>query len=102
MPIVERIEDMSRDGRLRITLQDDGDVVLTVIDKTRHGQHRMASVEFCCPGAGGGGSPKTRQALIQLAVAMATDNATNIRKRGDISDDLSNFVSPPPQTDSHA
>lgn len=65
-----RSEDMSTIGRLRILLEDDGDVCVAIID--RHGE--MADVQYCTIGSGGGRSPRTFEALRQLAAAMILDN----------------------------
>lgn len=67
---VGRIEDMSRTGSLRIVLDTDNDVCVTVCDESS-----MADVEFCVPGTGGGKSPRTRDALIALMRAMEADNS---------------------------
>ncbi len=73
--VYERREDMSPDGKLQIFLQNDGDVIVQVIGY-RHDQLELASVEFCSCGSGGGRSPKTRAALLELARAIAEDNRT--------------------------
>jgi hypothetical protein len=67
---VIRREDMSPDGQLRVTLADDGDMHVAVMD----GAGNSVTVEFCSMGAGGGGSPRTNKALRDLFVAMAQDN----------------------------
>lgn len=69
----ERREDMSPEGRLQVFIQEDGDVIVQVIGY-RHDQMEMASVEFCACGSGGGRSPKTRAAILELARAMIEDN----------------------------
>lgn len=74
--IVDRKESMSPDGTLRLFIQDDGDVVVTVnqhVNELGQTELRSASVEFCTY-SGGGGSTNTHRALRQLAVAMAKDN----------------------------
>lgn len=73
--MAERFEDMSPRGRLRILQQDDGDMIVCVIEDpdSRSGcAGLMASVEFC---TSGGQSPKTRTALLALMEAMAAENA---------------------------
>ena len=73
MKEAERFEDMSQRGRLRVLQQDDGDMLITVIEdpnSSRGGE--MAGVEFC---TSGGKSPKTLAALRALMLAMAEDNA---------------------------
>ncbi|KAF1003948.1 MAG: hypothetical protein GAK28_04411 [Luteibacter sp.] len=69
---VGRIGDMSPSASLRVGLDSDNDVYVSVWDESGGG-----SVEFCCPGAGGGRSPKTRMALIELMRAMEADNAVS-------------------------
>ncbi len=71
----ERFEDMSRRGRLRVLQQDDGDMIVEVVedlDSQSPSAGLSASVEFC---TSGGKSPKTRAALLNLMLAMAEDNA---------------------------
>ena len=67
---VARHEDMSTRGRLRLIRQEDGDICVAVIGE----EGQIAGVEFCIPGTGAGGSPRTFAALQQLAVAIALDN----------------------------
>ena len=67
---VGRIGDMSPSAHLRVGLDSDNDVYMSVWDETQGG-----SIEFCCPGSGGGRSSRTRMALIALMVAMEADNA---------------------------
>jgi hypothetical protein len=68
---VARLEDMSPDGHLRVSLDNDNDVSVQVFDG-----ERFASVEFCNAGGGGGGqSSHTRRALIELMRAIEADNA---------------------------
>lgn len=74
---VERREDMSPSGRLRLTLQVDGDVMVTVVPDPDAPDWERDSVEFCSCGMGGGKSPRTLQALRDLAVAMEQDNVEN-------------------------
>lgn len=71
----ERFEDMSPRGRLRVIQQDDGDMIVCVIeDPNSQGccAGLSASVEFC---TSGGKSRRTREALRALMHAMAEDNA---------------------------
>jgi|GEM_PF-1802102 len=72
---VGRIGDMSSTDVLRVGLDGDNDVYLSVT--TTEG---MADIEFCCPGSGGGKSSRTRLALIALMVAMEADNAEDPRR----------------------
>ena len=67
---VVRQEDMSPTGRLRVTLQVDGDVIVTATD----GDGNHTSVEFCSITSGGGQSPRTQKALRDLYIAMELDN----------------------------
>ncbi|WP_236235057.1 hypothetical protein [Pseudomonas tohonis] len=66
---VGRFGDMSQSAHLRVGLDADNDVYVSVYD-----EDGGASVEFCVPGSGGGRSGETRKALIALMVAMAKDN----------------------------
>lgn len=69
----ERFEDMSQRGRLRVMQQDDGDMIVTVIEDPHSAMGgSMASVEFC---TSGGKSPKTREALFALMLAIGEENA---------------------------
>lgn len=73
---VSRLESMSPDGFIRLFVQPDGDVIVTVAEgDERDGISKIASIEICTPAAGGGGSPRTYAALRNLAIAMAKDNA---------------------------
>jgi hypothetical protein len=67
---VGRYGDMSPSAHLRVGLDTDNDVYLSVWDDSGG-----ASIEFCTPGAGGGASPATRMALIALMLAIEQDNA---------------------------
>lgn len=74
-----RLEDMSLVGRLVLTIEDDGDVIVSVYPQlNRDGKQLIGnsvSVQFCSPGSGGGRSPQTHKALRKLANAMRADNA---------------------------
>jgi hypothetical protein len=73
---VSRLESMSPNGFLRLHVQEDGDICVQVGEGDADGGIRQfASIEICTPMAGGGGSPRTHEALRQLAIAMAEDNA---------------------------
>lgn len=72
---VGRIGDMSRTARLCVGLDGDGDVYVSICD-----EEHEASLEFCTEGLGGGKSPRTREALIALMVAMEADNAEDPRR----------------------
>jgi hypothetical protein len=73
--VVQRREDMSPDGILRLHLQADGDVVLYVSGRSASGydKTKSVSIEFCS-NSGGGKSPRTLEALKALMAAMAADN----------------------------
>lgn len=77
---VDRPEDMSPNGVLTLHVQNDGDVILVIRQLTNEmtcqplDEPVQATVEFCTHN-GGGRSPRTLQALRNLAVAMAQDNA---------------------------
>lgn len=72
---VDRKEDMSPTGFLRLYMQPDGDVLVSVTAEDMHGNKRgPLCVEFCTY-AGGGRSPRTLKALRELMRAMAEDNA---------------------------
>lgn len=66
---VGRAEDMGQ-GHMRVLLDSENDVVVEAFDGLR-----STRVEFCNPGGGGGRSPRTRSALIDLMRAMEADNA---------------------------
>lgn len=71
---VGRYEDMSPNGHLRVGLDADNDVYVSVFDDKNK---TSSSVEFCTVGNGGGKSPKTRTALIELMKAIKADNKDN-------------------------
>lgn len=72
---VERLEDMSRRGKLRIIRQDDGDIIVAVQSEKDGMLQPGDSVEFCTIGTGGGRSRHTHAALLELMAAMERDNA---------------------------
>ncbi len=76
MPLrtVERNEDMSSSGKLRLHQQGDGDVIVAIIPDPEEERRGRNSVEFCAIGCGGGRSPKTLAALRNLITAMEEDN----------------------------
>jgi hypothetical protein len=73
----ERQEDMGG-GRLRLILDGDSDVSIAVISE----EGEMAGVEFCTPYSGGGRSPKTREALLNVCRAIREENVTSPISRG--------------------
>ena len=75
----KRYEDMSQNGFLRVMQQPDGDMVVAIWPGTAD-MSRM-SVEFCCPGTGGGRSKHTVDALRALMVAIDLDNTEQPRNR---------------------
>lgn len=78
--LVERLEDMSPKGRLRVVFDNDGDVIVAIVpDPNSH--DTGGSVEFCTIGFGGGGSPHTRNACIALFKAMERDNLESNKSR---------------------
>lgn len=72
---VGRMDDMHNDGVLRVMIDNDGDVCVFVGASGQGGEWESGSIEFCAPGSGGGRSPRTREALIALMVAIEADNA---------------------------
>lgn len=85
MKTAERFEDMSQRGRLRIHQQEDGDMIVCVITDPNDPESAgaMCSVEFC---TSGGKSPKTREAIRNLMLAMAEENAEkpHCGRRGEV------------------
>ena len=79
--MIERKDDMSFNGHLTVSVQPDGDMCVSIYDSERE---QIASIEFCQPGMGGGGSPRTHAALRELFVAMVEDQAveTNSSRNG--------------------
>jgi len=75
---VERPEDMSQKGKLRVFVEDDGDVIVAVHEEVKDDDGTPmvgpgVDVQFCCPHSGGGHSPETWKALLALAKAMRRD-----------------------------
>ncbi|ELG7182202.1 TPA: hypothetical protein ACP3ZG_001698 [Pseudomonas aeruginosa] len=67
---VGRFGDMSKAAHLRVGLDADNDVYVSVYD-----EEGGAVVEFNTSFSGGGKSPRTREALIALMIAIEEDNA---------------------------
>jgi len=86
---VKRLEDMSSLGRLHLMLDGDNDVIISVQEQTSDGLiGNSNNVEFCTIGIGGGGSPRTYQALRDLMIAMDEDNKdSNYASRALICED---------------
>lgn len=78
---IERYEDMSPLGKLRLLQQADGDIIIAIIPDPEGIRHFAPSVEFCIPGSGGGNSPHTHKALFELMRAMALDNKERQQQR---------------------
>jgi hypothetical protein len=68
-----RLEDMSPTGHLRVSMDNCGDVSVEVFNG-----EDFASVEFCTGAGGGGKSPRVREALIALMVAIEADNRADV------------------------
>ena len=66
--VVRRSEDMGK-GFLQLIIQNDGDVCIGAQDDNLS----FVGIEFCTQMAGGGKSPRTLQALRELAQAMWED-----------------------------
>lgn len=81
--MAERFEDMSPRGRLRVLQQADGDMIVAIVpDPDEHPMTARLSVEFC---TSGGKSPKTREALHALMLAIAEENTdkASAHRRGE-------------------
>lgn len=79
---VGRMGDMAPPGRSHMTVgfDADSDVCVSIWDQ-EHAQHgALAGIEFCTS-FGGGRSPRTRDALVALMVAMEADNAACPQKQ---------------------
>lgn len=86
MLMAERFEDMSPRGRLRLFIEDDGDVIVEVVSDPESQSAfpgASVSVQFCTPGMGGGHSSRTLAALRALLDAMTLDNVHNPHRRGE-------------------
>jgi hypothetical protein len=79
----ERSEDMSPTGKLRVFKEDDGDVIVAIVKGDNEKDFVMADAEFCTPGTGGGKSPHTRRALLELYDAIERDNYESPKARGE-------------------
>lgn len=69
----ERIGDMDPKSRLRIYRDASGDIVVQVLQFGPQGLTAVAEVEFCTS-MGGGQSPRTFDALLNLTSAIEEDN----------------------------
>jgi hypothetical protein len=82
---IGRMGDMTpaRQSVLRVGLDADNDVYVNLWDAGRDGgpdQFQNVSIEFCNSVGGGGSSPRTRAALINLMSAIEADNAADSTK----------------------
>lgn len=73
MKVVERFEDMSPKGKLKLLKQDDGDIIVCVIPDPGSTDKIFPSAEFCTY-IGGGQSPNVLRALRGLMDAIELDN----------------------------
>lgn len=85
---VGRMDDMHNDGVLRVMIDNDGDVCVFVGASRQGSGWESGSIEFCAPGSGGGRSPRTREALIALMVAIEADNAEAPRAADSLTKDI--------------
>ncbi len=69
----ERIGDMGNKSRLIVYRQEDGDIIVEILQDDK-GQIKRASVEFCTIGGGGRQSLHTFEALVKLIEAIEKDN----------------------------
>lgn len=69
--VAARLGDMGEGTKLQLRREDDGDIIVCVMPAA----HRIPDMEiqFCTPGAGGGSSPRTWAALVELFRAMQAD-----------------------------
>jgi hypothetical protein len=79
--IVERYEDMSPTGKLKLVQQTDGDMIIVIMPDPEALNPEPTQIEFCT-GAGGGQSPRTLKALYALKQAMEADNNERLQHRG--------------------
>jgi hypothetical protein len=68
---IRRVEDMGQ-GRLELFREEDGDMIVTVIND----EGESSTIQFTTYGLGGGQSPKVLKALYDLARAMLDENET--------------------------
>ena len=76
---VTRFEDNSPSGRMNVIYRFDGDVAIQIVPdrEQRSGNPLMPTVGFRMPNIGGGHSPHTRLAIIELIKAIERDNEEN-------------------------
>lgn len=69
-----RNEDMSPDGFLQVFIEDDGDVIVSICNGAKSvDEYSFAQAQFCAY-SGGGRSPKVREAVLALAMAIIEEN----------------------------
>lgn len=73
----QRREDMSPDGTLRLLVEEDGDIIVSIAPSSQQRRGFAPSVQFCTIGSGGGKSPYTLAALRELMHAIRKDNEEN-------------------------
>jgi len=73
---VRRTGDHDPDAYIRLTREDDGDIIAEILAKDWHGDSEHSIVQFCTH-QGGGRSPHTLKALAALMVAIEKDNEEN-------------------------
>ena len=74
MKTVERKDDMSTKGKIRVRIQDDGDILVSCFSERDGLCVDGGAVEFCNPYLGGGKSAHTHAALRELFLAIEADN----------------------------
>lgn len=70
------MDDFNNESRLILRIQDDGDIIVTILQKKGDNIEKV-EIEFCTPLSGGGKSPKTHAALVKLFEAMKEENKLN-------------------------
>ncbi len=70
-----RKDDMGT-GSLKLMQCEDGDVHVSLVLPG----HGFLDAEFCVPGTGGGKSPRTWRALVELLRAMQDDDTDDARR----------------------
>lgn len=73
------MDNWNNKSRLILHIQEDGDIVVTVLQKK--GDHiEKAEIEFCTSLSGGGRSPKTFVALVKLFEAMQKEDDSALER----------------------
>lgn len=82
-----RIEDMSKLGRIFVFQENDGDLIVGISEQDEDGLIAIPSrVQFCTSFSGGGHSPNTYAALLELKKAIDLDNQLHPEKNASIND----------------